>query len=307
MNIDIIDGILRNHGVIRDIAQGINRPILYEIGEGIDLYIKQNQSNIVMWAFDNKIDEFVDLEEERYSYLLSGFKAMAFDFKIHNKVYKIKLDLTKVISIHKGKLDNEKREQRKIVGYCRIGRLAYVGDNEIGKQEKEILKAYPNAIIHKEVFTGTELSRPVIDSLLEELKAGDMLVVTRLDRLALKAKDGITILDKLFRKNVIVHVLNVGVLENSTLGRFFIQTILATVEMESTLIRERIEEGKELAKKNPNFKDGRPKTYKDEQLNEALAMLSVNGGNLSYDTVAEITKISKSTLIRENKKRKNKS
>lgn len=304
MNIDIIDEILKNYRVVRDIHQGINRPIVYEIGEAVDLYIKQNHNDIVMWAFDNKVDEFIDLEEEKYNYLISGFKEMASDFEIQNKIYKIKLDLMKTVLDDKEKLKNEGREQRKIVGYCRIGRLAYVGENEIENQERNILNVYPNAIIHKEIFTGTKLNRPIIDRLLEELKEGDMLVVTKLDRLTLKAKDGITILDKLFRKNVIVHVLNIGVLENSTLGRFFIQTILATVEMESTLIRERIEEGKELAKKNPDFKDGRPKTYNEEQLDEALAMLSVNGGKLSYDKVAEITKISKSTLIRENKKRK---
>lgn len=304
MNIDIIDEILKNYRVVRDTHQGINRPIVYEIGEAVDLYIKQNHNDIVMWAFDNKADKFVDLEKEKYNYLISGFKEIASEFKIQNKVCKIKLDSSKTVSEDKEQLTNEGQEKRKIIGYCRIGRLAYVGENEIVNQEKSILEVYPNAIMYKEIFTGTKLNRPIIDNLLEELKEGDMLVVTKLDRLTLKAKDGITILDKLFRKNVIVHVLNIGVLENSTLGRFFIQTILATVEMESTLIRERIEEGKELAKKNPEFKDGRPKTYNEEQLDKALGMLSVNGGKFSYDKVAEITKISKSTLIRENKKRK---
>lgn len=304
MNIGIIDEILKNYRIVRDIHQEINRPIVYEIDEAVDLYIKQNHNNIVMWAFDNKVDEFVDLEEEKYNYLILGFREMACDFKVNNKIYKIKLDISKTVSNDKEKLANKGHEQRKIIGYCRIGRLAYVGENEIENQEKSILEIYPDAIIHKEILTGRLLNRPIIDNLLEELKERDILVVTKLDRLTLKAKDGITILDKLFRKNVIVHVLNIGVLENSILGRFFIQTILATVEMESTLVRERIEEGKELAKKNPDFKDGRPKIYNEEQLNEALSMLSVNGGKFSYDKVAEITKISKSTLIRENKKRK---
>ncbi|MDO5040109.1 helix-turn-helix domain-containing protein, partial [Clostridium sp.] len=59
-----------------------------------------------------------------------------------------------------------------------------------------------------------------------------------------------------------------------------------------------------IARTKEGFKEGRPKKYTDKQLNNALSMLTVNGGNSSYNEVAELLGISKSTLIRANNKRK---
>lgn len=52
------------------------------------------------------------------------------------------------------------------------------------------------------------------------------------------------------------------------------------------------------------YKEGRPKAYTKEQLENALSMLTVNGGKYSYKEVEKLLNISKSTLIRENNKRK---
>ena len=51
------------------------------------------------------------------------------------------------------------------------------------------------------------------------------------------------------------------------------------------------------------MKEGRPKKYTVKQLENALGMLTVNGGKYSYKEVEEITNISKYTLIREVRKR----
>lgn len=73
----------------------------------------------------------------------------------------------------------------------------------------------------------------------------------------------------------------------------------------SLKMSELTKQGKEKAKQaNPNWKEGRPKAYTKEQLDHALNMLTINGGGKSYFEVADITGISKSTLIRENNKRK---
>lgn len=111
-------------------------------------------------------------------------------------------------------------------------------------------------------------------------------------------------MSQLFSNGVSVHVLNVGLLENTTMGRFFLTTLLAVAEMERNTIIERTQNGKAIAKSKPGFKEGRPKKYNQKQINNALAMLSVNGGDKSYNEVAELLGISKSTLIRENSKNK---
>ena len=70
--------------------------------------------------------------------------------------------------------------------------------------------------------------------------------------------------------------------------------------MERNLIVERTQEGKMIAKQNPNYKEGRPKKYTKVQLDHAMTLLDTN----SFSQVAEITGISMATLKGESKKRK---
>lgn len=148
--------------------------------------------------------------------------------------------------------------------------------------------------IAQEKYTGTTTARPELKALLAKLKAGDVLVVTKLDRLARNTKEGIEIIEDMFKRSVKVHVLNVGLLENTTMGRFFLQTMLAVAEMERNLIIERTAEGKAIAKLNPDFREGRPKKYTKKQIEHAMSLLLSN----SYTQVEEMTGISRSTLAR---------
>lgn len=191
-----------------------------------------------------------------------------------------------------------------IYGYCRVSSKGQLDNNSFEQQETEILNKYENAVIIKEQFTGTTTDRPKFNELIESLQENDILVVSKLDRLARNTVEGIEIVEKLFSKGVSVHVLNVGLLENTTMGRFFLTTLLAVAEMERNMIIERTQNGKAIAKTKPGFKEGRPQKYTQKQLDNALLMLSVNGGDKSYNEVAELVGISKSTLIRQNNKRK---
>lgn len=87
------------------------------------------------------------------------------------------------------------------------------------------------------------------------------------------------------------------------MGRLIITNLLAFAEFERSMIIERTAAGKAIARTKDGYKEGRPRTYTDKQLDNALGMLSVNGGIYSYNEVAELLGISKSTLIREQKRR----
>lgn len=189
----------------------------------------------------------------------------------------------------------------KIIGYCRVSTKGQLENNSLEQQENEILKKYVNAEIIKEGYTGATINRPELNKLMDQLQEGDLLVVTKLDRLARNTVEGIEIIENLFNKGVSVHVLNIGLLENTTMGRFFITTLLAVAEMERNTIIERTQSGKAIAKQREGFKEGRPRKYSDRKLKQALKMLSVNGGEYSYNQVEDITGISKSTLIRANR------
>lgn len=188
----------------------------------------------------------------------------------------------------------------KIYGYCRVSTKSQeTNGNGLESQEVDILSKYSTALIIRESYTGTSTDRPLFKELIRELNTGDMLVVTKLDRLARNTVEGIQIIQELFEKGVAVHVLNVGLLENSSMGKFFLTTLLAVAEMERNTIVERTQAGKAIAKSKEGYKEGRPKAYTQKQLDHALSLLSVNGGEYSYTEVAEITGISKSTIIRE--------
>lgn len=182
-----------------------------------------------------------------------------------------------------------------IYGYARVSTVSQELEFQLQALESE-----GATVIYKEKFTGTKTDRPQLNELLSKLEEGDKLVVTKLDRLARNTKEGIEIIEVLFEKGVKVHVLNVGLLENTTMGRFFLQTLLAVAEMERNLIVERTQEGKAIAKQQPGFREGRPNKYTKKQLDHAMSLRDIH----SFKQIAEITGISISTLKRESKKRK---
>ncbi|SPF36153.1 Site-specific recombinase, DNA invertase Pin [Candidatus Desulfosporosinus infrequens] len=188
-----------------------------------------------------------------------------------------------------------------IIGYARVSTKGQLKDGySLEVQQQEILSRYENARIELEQFTGTTTERPVFTKLISELKQGDTMVVSKLDRLARNTVEGIQIVQELFDKGVAVHVLNVGLLENTTMGKFFLTTLLAVAEMERNTIIERTQTGKAIAKTKAGFKEGRPKEYTQTQIDHALGLL----GQHSYTEVEKMTKISRSTLTREQRKKK---
>ncbi len=180
-------------------------------------------------------------------------------------------------------------------GYARVSTAGQSLDAQIESLQNEDCE-----VIYSEKFTGTKTDRPEFSRLLSELSSGDTLVVTKLDRLARNTREGIEIIEGLFDKGVKVHVLNVGLLENTTMGRFFLQTLLAVAEMERNIIVERTQEGKAMAKQREGFREGRPRKHSKEQIEHALQLLESH----SYTEVERMTGISKATLVRRNRERK---
>lgn len=146
--------------------------------------------------------------------------------------------------------------------------------------------------------------RPVFNEVLSILEKDDILVVTKLDRFCRTTKEGLQYIDMLLEKRVKIHILNMGLIENTPVGKLIVTNLLAFAEFERAMIIERTQSGKAIAKTKEGFKEGRPKKFTKKQLDNALSMLNINGGNYSYSQVEELLGISKSTLIRENNKRK---
>ena len=180
-----------------------------------------------------------------------------------------------------------------IYGYARISAKVQLKGNSLEEQKNELRKNGCQVIV-EEQFTGKTTARPKFEDLiLNQLQPGDTLVVTRLDRLARNVTEGVSTIRGLFNKNVRVHVLNVGLLENTAMGNFFITTLLAVAELERCMILERTAAGKEIAKTRDGFKEGRPPIAR-AKIELAMGLLDKH----SYKMVAEMTGISVATLAR---------
>lgn len=174
-----------------------------------------------------------------------------------------------------------------ILGYARVSGT----DQDLILQIEE-LKSVGCSKVNSEKFTGTTTDRPEFKKLLRRLKKGDMLVVTKLDRFARTASDGIALIDKLTGKGVRVNVLNLGLLDNSTAGRLLRNIMLAFAEF------ERLAEGKARARFRKGYREGIPKQRITKRHREVVALLEVH----TYSEVTAMTGFSKSTLYRWKKK-----
>lgn len=193
----------------------------------------------------------------------------------------------------------------KIIGYIRVSTKGQVDGNSLEEQTRLILERYPAAeIIVESKSAGKGKERPTFNSIVDTIEPKSTLVCTKLDRFCRSTKEGLEYIERLQSKNVNIHILNMGMIENTPMGELIVTNLLAFASFERAMILERTSSGKAIAKTKPGFKDGRPRKFTQEQLDLALSMLTVNGGNKSYKEVERLMKISKSTLINEVNKRK---
>ncbi|MEK5083803.1 MULTISPECIES: recombinase family protein [Bacillus] len=180
-------------------------------------------------------------------------------------------------------------------GYARVSTTHQDLEVQLQQLEKENCDQ-----IFSEKYTGTNKKREEFQKLINLLQEGDTLVVTKLDRFARSTQDALEIIKDFFNRNIKVHVLNMGIIENTPTGRLIFTIFSAFAEFERDMIVERTQEGKMLAKQNPDFREGRPKKFSRQQINHALSLLE----NHSYKQVEDMTGISVSTLVRANKKKR---
>ena len=184
-----------------------------------------------------------------------------------------------------------------IYGYSRVSTKSQAKDGNSLEAQEAALKVAGAQKIYSDAFTGTKSHRPELDKLLEVIQPGDTLIVTKLDRIARSASQGTELIEALLKKDIIVHILNIGIMDSTPTGKLIRNILFSFAEFERDMIVERTQEGKAIAKQNPEFTEGRPKKYSRQQINHALELLE----NHSYKQVCQMTGISKSTLIRSKK------
>ena len=191
-----------------------------------------------------------------------------------------------------------------IYGYARVSTKGQAKNGNGLKEQKFALQAAGCQKIFEEQYTGKSMDRPKLEELLKILKSEDTLIVTKLDRLARTAADGSKLVQSLLERGIKVHILNMGLVDNTAIGKVILNVLLAFAEFERDMIIERTQAGRAIARTKKGYREGRPPLNPD-RVNHAVDLIVEH--HISYTEVERKTGISRSSLLRYVRKRKSES
>lgn len=181
-----------------------------------------------------------------------------------------------------------------IYGYARVSTIGQKNDgNSLEEQERQL---WENGVqeIYVDAFTGTKMDRPEFKKLLNVLEPGDTIVATKLDRVSRSAAQGINLVDSLLAKGVTLHILNMGIMNNTPTGKLIRNIMFSFAEFERDMIVERTSEGKAIARQRADYKEGRKEIEIDQVAFEKCRELQKRGA-MNVETCCEVLGISRST------------
>lgn len=185
----------------------------------------------------------------------------------------------------------------RVFAYCRVSTDGQTTDNQANEIAAAGFAVDPKRVIC-ETVSGSQAAqlRPGFAKLLERLESGDVLVVTKLDRLGRSAMDVRSTVDLLAGLGVRVHCLALGGVDlTSAAGKMTMQVLAAVAEFELDLIRERTAAGLTRAK-TQGKKLGRPSALTTEQVRQVREQMAA--GSASVASMARSLKVGRATIQR---------
>lgn len=180
-----------------------------------------------------------------------------------------------------------------IIGYARVS----TKDQNLDLQIEALKKAGCDKIF-KEKISGALKERPELDAMISQLRAGDTIVVWKLDRLGRSLKNIIDLVLDFNQKQVVVKGLTDGVDTSTSNGRLFLNIMASLAEYEKELIRERTNAGLSAAKARGRL-GGRPKGLKSETVSKLKIMRSlISNKDSNYEEIYSSLGISRANFYR---------
>jgi DNA invertase Pin-like site-specific DNA recombinase len=150
--------------------------------------------------------------------------------------------------------------------------------------------------IYQDVASGSKTARPALDEMLAQLRAGDVLVIWKLDRMGRSLAHLVELVGNLVTRKVGLVSLNDPIDTTSAQGRLVFNLFASLAEFERELIRERTQAGLSAARARGRV-GGRPKGLSSEAEATAMAAETLyREKRLSVSAIAGKLHISKSTL-----------
>ena len=136
-------------------------------------------------------------------------------------------------------------------------------------------------------------NRAQLDSALEFVREGDVLVVTKLDRLARSVRDLMTIIHRLERKQVGLRILNLGMDTKTTTGKLMLTILGGIAQFEREMMLERQREGVAKAKGEGKYTGRKP----IDTVRQA-AIIRLNAEGLTKAEIANQVGVGEATVYR---------
>ena len=177
-----------------------------------------------------------------------------------------------------------------LYGYARVS----TRDQDLAAQDAE-LRAAGCAKVFKEKASGAKTDRPELAKVIRRLEPGDVLVVTRLDRLARSTRDLLNVLDELSKRGAGFRSLKDTWADTTTPhGKLMLTVLGGLAEFERSLIAARTGEGRKRAQER-GVRFGRPRKLTAHQRDEALQRIAA--GETQAD-IARLLNVSPPTISR---------
>lgn len=177
-----------------------------------------------------------------------------------------------------------------LIGYARVSTPDQILDSQI-----QALKASGCERIFSDTASGGRMDRAGLNKALSHLRAGDVLVVWKLDRLGRTTRGMLEFSKELEARQVGLKSLTDHIDTTTPAGRMFFTLMAAFAEMERELIRERTQAGLAVARARGR-KGGRPHLMTQAKIEAAKAMLK--DPNLTAKEIASALAVSRTTLYR---------
>lgn len=224
----------------------------------------------------------------------------------------------------------------KIYGYLRISQAK----QSIERQRRNVIGAYPTAVIYEEAYTGTKVvGRTEFNKLLKKVEAGDTIVFDSVSRMSRNAQEGVELYEELFNKGVNLvflkepyintDILNTRMQTSETMDfkngthvmndvDTFVKSVLVSMvkdqiviafnqaEKEVMDLRQRTSEGLKTAKKNGkqigSVKGVKKNTKRGQEIKEIIKEYSDDfGGQMKDKDIMEWKKIGRNTYYKYKK------
>src|SRR6185437_8391940 len=152
-----------------------------------------------------------------------------------------------------------------IIGYARVSTMAQDYAGQI-----EALNSAGATKVYREKISGIRADRPQLAKLMASLKAGDIVIVSKLDRLGRSTRELLELIDRIGKRGALFRSLGDPLFDTAgAQGRLLVTMLAAIAEFERELIRERTGEGRKRAMAE-GTKFGRKRKLSDYQRTEAM-------------------------------------